>query len=147
MLLTAAAEADKLNLDISLGTWAILGAVIVAMLAFDLFVYARGHIPSVRENALWSVGWIVVALVFGEPEEALARCAAALEEGVFAQAIRPPTVPPGTSRLRVVATAAHDPNDLVRAGAVLNENIMNEMGYSEGRREVVPTGGVRQHGR
>ena len=89
----------------------------------------------------------IVPLVFGEPEEALARCAAALEEGVFAQAIRPPTVPPGTSRLRVVATAAHDPGDLLRAGAVLNENIMNEMGYSEGRREVVPTGGVRQHGR
>jgi tellurite resistance protein TerC len=65
LLLTAAAEADKLNLDISLGTWAILGAVIVAMLAFDLFVYARGHIPSVRENALWSIGWIVVALAFG----------------------------------------------------------------------------------
>ena len=65
MLLTAAAQADKLNLDISLGTWAMLGAVIVAMLAFDLFVYARGHIPSVRENAFWSIGWIVVALAFG----------------------------------------------------------------------------------
>ena len=35
------------------------------MLAFDLFVYARGHIPSVRENAIWSIGWIVVALAFG----------------------------------------------------------------------------------
>jgi len=89
----------------------------------------------------------IVPLVFGEPEEALARCAAALEQGVFAQAIRPPTVPPGTSRLRVVATAAHDPDDLLRAGTVLYENIMNQMGYSDGRREVVPTGGVRQHGR
>ena len=65
MLLAAAAEADKLNLDISLGTWAILAGVIVFMLAFDLFVYARGHIPSVRENAIWSIGWIVVALAFG----------------------------------------------------------------------------------
>jgi len=65
LLLTAASQADKLNLDISIGTWAILGGVIVAMLAFDLFVYARGHIPSVRENALWSVGWIGVALGFG----------------------------------------------------------------------------------
>ena len=65
MLLAAATEADKLNLDISLGTWAILGGIIVVMLAFDLFVYARGHIPSVRENALWSVGWILVALAFG----------------------------------------------------------------------------------
>ena len=65
MLLTAATEADKLNLDISLGTWAILGGIILVMMAFDLFVYARGHIPSVRENALWSVGWILVALAFG----------------------------------------------------------------------------------
>jgi TerC family integral membrane protein len=65
LLLAAATEADKLNLDISLGTWAILGAVIVLMLAFDLFVYARGHIPSVRENLLWSIGWILVALGFG----------------------------------------------------------------------------------
>src|SRR4051812_3229385 len=45
----------------------------------------------------------IVPLVFGEPEEALARSAAALEHGVFAQAIRPPTVPAGTSRLRLVA--------------------------------------------
>ena len=65
MLLAAATEADKLNLDISLGTWAILGAVIAVMLLFDLFVYARGHIPSVRENLLWSIGWILVALAFG----------------------------------------------------------------------------------
>ena len=65
MLLAAATEADKLNLDISLSTWAILGAVIAVMLLFDLFVYARGHIPSVRENLLWSIGWILVALAFG----------------------------------------------------------------------------------
>jgi tellurite resistance protein TerC len=65
LFLAAASEADKLNLDISIGTWAILGAVIVVMLAFDLFVYARGHIPSVRENTLWSIGWILVALAFG----------------------------------------------------------------------------------
>jgi tellurite resistance protein TerC len=65
LLFAAAAEADKLNLDISIGMWGILAGVIVVMLAFDLFVYARGHIPSVRENALWSIGWIVVALAFG----------------------------------------------------------------------------------
>jgi tellurite resistance protein TerC len=65
LLLAAAAETDKLNLDISIGMWGILAAVIVVMLAFDLFVYARGHIPSVRENGLWSIGWILVALGFG----------------------------------------------------------------------------------
>jgi tellurite resistance protein TerC len=65
LLLAAADTADRLNLDISLGTWAILGGIILVMMAFDLFVYARGHIPSVRENAFWSIGWIAIALAFG----------------------------------------------------------------------------------
>jgi 7-keto-8-aminopelargonate synthetase-like enzyme len=82
----------------------------------------------------------IVPLVVGEADEAMALCEAALEQGVFVQAIRPPTVPDGTSRLRAVATAAHDPRTL----AALRENAMS---YRVRRREVVPTGGVRQHGR
>jgi len=70
----------------------------------------------------------IVPLVFGEPETALAQSAAALEAGVFAQAIRPPTVPEGTSRLRLVATAAHDPADLQAAGSLLYENVMRRWG-------------------
>ena len=35
------------------------------MAAFDLVIYARGHVPSVRENTIWSIGWIAVALLFG----------------------------------------------------------------------------------
>jgi 7-keto-8-aminopelargonate synthetase-like enzyme len=89
----------------------------------------------------------IVPLVYGEPEAALARSRQALEQGIFAQAIRPPTVPEGTSRLRLVATAAHDPRDLARAGRALYENVMNETGYPVARREVVPTGDVRQYGR
>jgi 7-keto-8-aminopelargonate synthetase-like enzyme len=72
----------------------------------------------------------IVPLVFGSPEAALERSAAALEHGIFAQAIRPPTVPEGTSRLRLVATAGHDPADLERAGQVIYENVMNETRYA-----------------
>ncbi len=59
----------------------------------------------------------IVPLVIGDPHAAMGVCEAALADGVFAQAIRPPTVAPGTSRLRLVATAAHEQADL-RAAAV-----------------------------
>ncbi len=55
----------ELNLDVSFAMWAGLGAVILVMAAFDLLIYARGHIPGNRENTLWSIGWIAIALVFG----------------------------------------------------------------------------------
>jgi tellurite resistance protein TerC len=53
------------SLDVPLTTWALLGALVIAMLAIDLLVFARGHAPSLRESTLWSVIWLAVALAFG----------------------------------------------------------------------------------
>jgi 8-amino-7-oxononanoate synthase len=58
----------------------------------------------------------IVPLVVGEPEPAMAICEAALSRGVFAQAIRPPTVPAHTSRLRLAVMASHREGEL-RAAA------------------------------
>jgi glycine C-acetyltransferase/8-amino-7-oxononanoate synthase len=57
----------------------------------------------------------IIPLVVGDPGAAMALCEAALRHGAFAQAIRPPTVPEGSSRLRVVSLASHTPEDLKSA--------------------------------
>ena len=46
-------------------------------------------------------------IVVGAERAALEASAALLSEGLFVPAIRPPTVPPGRSRLRVTLSAAH----------------------------------------
>src|SRR5690242_9341478 len=61
----------------------------------------------------------IVPLVVGDPEVAMTMCEAALERGVFAQAIRPPTVAPGTSRLRLAVMATHAKDELRAAARVL----------------------------
>ena len=54
------------SLDVSTTMWVGLGALVVVMLAFDLFVFGRGHhTPGVRTSAIWSVVWLLVALAFG----------------------------------------------------------------------------------
>ena len=67
-------------------------------------------------------GTQIVPLVIGGADDAMALCERALERGVFAQAIRPPTVPRGTSRLRMTAMATHEAADMRRAARVIGES-------------------------
>jgi 8-amino-7-oxononanoate synthase len=61
----------------------------------------------------------IVPLVAGEERAAVALCEAALKQGIFAQAIRPPTVAPGTSRLRLATMASHTAEELTGAAHTL----------------------------
>jgi 8-amino-7-oxononanoate synthase len=56
----------------------------------------------------------IVPILVGQADRALALAAALLARGIFCPAIRPPTVPPGTSRLRVSLTAEHTEEDVAR---------------------------------
>lgn len=56
----------------------------------------------------------IVPVIVGAPDAALQAAAALEERGFLVVAIRPPTVPEGTARLRVTFTAAHQDQDVLR---------------------------------
>lgn len=60
-------------------------------------------------------------VLIGDTHRAMAIGAALRERGFFIQAIRPPTVPKGTSRLRITFSATHEPAQVERLLAALSE--------------------------
>jgi 8-amino-7-oxononanoate synthase len=63
----------------------------------------------------------IIPIILGADARALAAAAGLRERGFFVPAIRPPTVPRGSSRLRVTVSAEHAPEDLTRFAAALAE--------------------------
>jgi 8-amino-7-oxononanoate synthase len=95
-------------------------SVAAALAALDLLERQPRRIERVHENsralraALIEEGFRIedsetqiAPLVIGDPQLTIDLCERALQRGVFAQAIRPPTVPAGSSRLRLAAMATH----------------------------------------
>jgi 8-amino-7-oxononanoate synthase len=85
------------------------GARLRARLRENIEVLAPGHDSP------------ILAIVLGAEDHALATAAELLERGLLVPAIRPPTVAPGTCRLRVAISAAHEPTDLVALRSALAE--------------------------
>ena len=63
----------------------------------------------------------IVPVILGSPEAAVAMSGRLRQTGFWAVAIRPPTVPGGTARLRLAFTAAHQESDIDRLLEVLDE--------------------------
>lgn len=57
----------------------------------------------------------ILPLIIGDATECMRFSEKLLESGVFAQGIRPPTIPPGTSRLRITLMATHTREQIERA--------------------------------
>ncbi len=63
----------------------------------------------------------IVPIIVGGEAEALDAAAALAERGLLVPAIRPPTVAPGTSRLRVTLSAVHSDDEVDRLCVALDE--------------------------
>jgi 8-amino-7-oxononanoate synthase len=107
-------------------------AVAGALAALDLLRSAPQRVDKLQRNArvlrdaLQAEGLgagdsetQIVPLVVGDASATVAACERALKKGVFAQAIRPPTVPDGTSRLRLAVMASHTGTELKQAAKAL----------------------------
>jgi 8-amino-7-oxononanoate synthase len=60
-------------------------------------------------------------LIIGPNDQAWKISAVLRERGILVPAIRPPTVPAGTARLRISLSASHDLEDIARLGEALRE--------------------------
>lgn len=63
----------------------------------------------------------IIPIFVGETKKAVEASTALLDRGVFIQAIRPPTVPDGTSRLRATVTAIHSKEEIDTAVSAIKE--------------------------
>lgn len=73
--------------------------------------------PAAPDSAVFTV-------LLGDPKRALEASARLREQGLLVKAIRPPTVPEGTSRLRIAVSASHTEEDvdhLLRALVPMSE--------------------------
>jgi 8-amino-7-oxononanoate synthase len=118
-------------------------AVAAARAALDLLTEEPERIERLRANAaalrdaLRSEGLEpigaetqIVPLVIGDADDAMALCERLLVEGIFAQAIRPPTVPPGTCRLRLTTMATHRIAQLHHAARLIGRAV-RELGLAQ----------------
>ncbi|MCH7864881.1 MAG: 8-amino-7-oxononanoate synthase [Proteobacteria bacterium] len=68
----------------------------------------------------------IVPIVLGGTERTLQASRLLEDEGFLVIAIRPPTVPDGTARLRVTFSAAHEDEDIERLAAIIGTRILDE---------------------
>ncbi|MBL26332.1 MAG: 8-amino-7-oxononanoate synthase [Rhodospirillaceae bacterium] len=105
------------------------GTVAAAIAALDIIESEPAYCARPVENAalfcrtlnLPAAESPIVPLVLGEAETALAASRMLEAEGFLVTAIRPPTVPQGTARLRFTFTAKHTEDDILRLAHLLRD--------------------------
>ncbi|MDP2017195.1 8-amino-7-oxononanoate synthase [Hydrogenophaga sp.] len=98
----------------------------------------RAGLAPGADAALDAAGWTLMPsdtaiqpLVIGDNEAALAVMAVLREQGLWVPAIRPPTVPVGTARLRIALSAAHQVEDVAQLVTALRLAAAGQLAASE----------------
>ena len=87
-------------------------------------------LPLAKAKAFARSAWLpepespIVPIVLGKPEAALSASRLLEEHGFLVTAIRPPTVPPGTARLRLTFTARHPDDEIERLAQIIRTQIL-----------------------
>jgi 8-amino-7-oxononanoate synthase len=87
-------------------------------------------LPLAKAKAFARSAWLpepespIVPIVLGKPETALSASRLLEEHGFLVTAIRPPTVPPGTARLRLTFTAQHPEDEIERLAHIIRTQIL-----------------------
>jgi len=68
----------------------------------------------------------IVPVILGETDAALAASQLLEEQGFLVVAIRPPTVPQGTARLRFAFTAQHPDTEIERLSAIVRSHVLRQ---------------------
>jgi 8-amino-7-oxononanoate synthase len=98
-------------LDLIASDPALCAAPLTKARAFTM----RANLPPAKSQ--------IVPLVVGTAEAALAAARLLEAEGFLVVPIRPPTVPPGTARLRFAFTARHDDRDVMRLADLVRTRV------------------------
>jgi len=91
-------------------------------------------LPLAKAKAFARGAWLpepespIVPVVLGKSETALAASLLLEENGFLVTAIRPPTVPPGTARLRLTFTAQHPDDEIERLAEIVRTRILVRSG-------------------
>lgn len=108
---------------------AVLGAIDAALDLVPGMDAERTHLAGLSESLRAGLAALgietaasttqIVPAIVGEARDAVTLSARLAEQGILAAAIRPPTVPPGTSRLRLALRATQSEADVERLLAAI----------------------------
>lgn len=102
---------------------------------------APSILPTSDAAATWQLlpsTTAIQPIVIGEPGTTLAVSQQLRDEGIFLMAIRPPTVPAGSARLRITITSEHRPSDIARLVEALGRAAARELQHKQPNEERQP---------